>query len=300
MTRVRLIAIPMSLAVLALFLPGCAKSDGAEPQAETPIGGLKVASMGAPGTDSTYVADQSQMKLVSAPTVSYEPLATFRTAKPAAEPSDAGMSESADSSASGGKGGGGIMDKAKSALASLMGGGKSAGSVPPAPTGATRDSENGVKLADMREAMSALPEHPSQVTGEPVESAKNMAIGLAKEHLAKRIFAMKLNEEKTIAEAIGADADPKKMEFSAAVMVDAKWLNPNKLEVEIMVKVSDIVSELESKFSSLDLTVVKALAQDKGVSAKGTGDLKHEKGGARRARPGEMSRQAAEEGGIGP
>ena len=110
---------------------------------------------------------------------------------------------------------------------------------------------------------------------------------------------MKLNSEKTIGEAIGADADPKKMEFTSAVMVDAKWLNPNKLEVEIMCKVSDIVSELESKFSSLDLAVVKGLEQDKGVSAKGTGDLKHEKAGVRHAKPGEMSRQAAEEGGLG-
>ena len=98
-------------------------------------------------------------------------------------------------------------------------------------------------------------------------------------------------------EAIGVEADPKAMEFSAAVMVDAKWLTPNKLEVEIMCKLSDIVSELESKFSSLDLSVVKGLEQDKGVTAKGTGDLKHEKGGTRHARPGEMSRQAAEEGG---
>lgn len=297
MTRARLLAIPMSLTVLAVFLPGCAKSDGAEPRAETPIGGLKVASMGVPGTDSTYVADQSQMKLVSAPTVSYEPLATFRTAKPA-EAAETGGTEAAHAGSSAG-GGGGIMEKAKGALASLLGGGKVTGAVTPAPTGGAEDVENSVKLVDMREAMSALPEHPSQVTGEPVESAKAMAIGLAKEHLAKRIFAMKLNDEKTIAEAIGADADPKKMEFSAAVMVDAKWLNPNKLEVEIMVKVSDIVSELESKFSTLDLTVVKALAQDKGISAKGTGDLKHEKGGTRRARPGEMSRQAAEEGGLG-
>ena len=303
MKRAKLIAIPMGLAASALLLPGCAKSDGATPHAETPIGDNKYASVGAPGPDMTYLTDQSQIKLVSAPTVSYEPLATFRTAKPAGE----SATESGDGAATTSSGGGGgIMDKAKMALASLagglMGGGGPPGVAPPAANADTGDADAaGVKLADMREAMAALPEHPSKVTGEPVESAKTAAITLAKEHLAKRIFAMKISPDKSIGEAIGAAADPKAMEFSAAVMVDAKWLNPNKLEVEIMCKLSDVVSELESKFSTLDWSVVKGMEQDKGVSAKGTGDLKHEKGGTRHARPGEMSRQAAEEGGgLGP
>jgi len=285
---------------MGLILPGCAKSDGATPHAETPIGDLKVATVGAPGPDMAYLSDQTQIKLVAAPTISYEPLATFRTAKPAEDTSSSETEGSADGAASGG--GGGIMDKAKSALASLagglMGGGGPGRAAPPAESVAGGDSSDpALKLADMRDALAALPEHPSNATGEPVETAKNAAITLAKEHLAKRIFAMKLNDEKTIAEAIGGDADPKKMEFGSAVMVDAKWLTPNKLEVEIMCRVSDIVAELESKFSSLDLTVVKALEQDKGVSAKGTADLKHENEGPRRARPGQMSRQAAEEGG---
>lgn len=299
MKRAKLIAIPMGLAATALFLPGCAKSDGATPHAETPIGDNKYASVGAPGPDMTYLTDQSQIKLVTAPTVSYEPLATFRTAKPAGD-SAADSGDGADAPASGG---GGIMDKAKMALASLMGGGRGrAGGAAAAPSPEAGEAETqAVKLADMREAMAALPEHPSKVTGEPVESAKTAAMTLAKEHLAKRIFGMKISPDKTIGEAIGAAADPKAMEFSAAVMVDAKWLNPNKLEVEIMCKLSDIVSELESKFSSLDWSVVKGMEQDKGLSAKGTGDLKHEKGGTRHARPGEMSRQAAEEGGgLGP
>lgn len=303
MTCTRFIAIPLSLMAAVLVLPGCAKSDGASPRAETPIGDLKVATVGAPGPDMAYLSDQTQIKLVAAPTVSYEPLATFRTAKPAEDgsASDAGDSEAV---ASGGEGG--IMDKAKSALASLAGGlmgggGPGRGAPPTEGAKSGEDASPAMKLADMRDALAALPEHPSNATGEPVETAKNAAMALAKEHLAKRIFAMKLNDEKTIAEAIGADADPKKMEFGSAVMVDAKWLTPNKLEVEIMCRVSDIVAELESKFSSLDLTVVKSLEQDKGVAAKGTADLKHEKEAPRRARPGEMSRQAAEEGGgLGP
>lgn len=298
MTRLTTLAIPLSLMALAAFVPGCAKSDGATPHAETPIGDLKAATIGAPGPDSTYVADQTQIKLVSAPTVSYEPLSTFRTAKAAASET-ANSGDGADGASGGG---GGIMDKAKMAFASLagglMGGGRGPAGGLPAPNGGAANADGAaLKLTDMRDALAALPDHPSNVTGEPVETAKTAAITLAKEHLAKRIFAMQLNDEKTIAEAIGADADPKKMEFNSAVPVGAKWLNPNKLEVEIMCRVSDIVAELESKFSFLDLTVVKALEQDKGVSAKGTADLKHENEGPRRARPGQMSRQAAEEGG---
>lgn len=303
MTRSKFIAIPLGLVVAATVLPGCAKSDGATPHAETPIGDIKAASIGAPGPDMTYLTDQSQIKLVSVPTVSYEPLATFRTAKPAGESAAAHGDDEGDDAASGGGGGGGIMSKAKMALASLagglMGGGGPPRGMPPMPIGDAGDGMPSVNLADMRDPLAALPEHPSNVTGEPVETAKNAAVTLAKEHLAKRIFSMRLNPEKTIGEAIGPDADPKSMQFSSAVIVGAKWLTPNKLEVEIMCSVADIASELESKFSSLDLSVVKAMGQGKGLSAKGTGDLKHEQGGARRARPGEMSRQAAEEGGLG-
>ena len=298
MSRSTFFALPLSLAALAAMpMAGCAKSDGAVPHAEMPIGDVKLASAGMPGPDMTYVADQASIKLVNAPTVSYEPLETFRTATPAGEATAEGGAEAAG----GGTSGGGGVKAALTALAGkLMGGGEPGPGRPGVPGKGPRDGEDSaVKLVDMKDALNELPEHPSKLTGEPVDTAKAAAMTLAKEHLAKRLFTMKLNDEKTIGEAIGADADPKKMEFASAIMVGATWLNPNKLEVEIMCKVSDIATELESKFSSLDLTVVKAMAQDKALAAKGTGELKHEKGGTRHAKPGEMSRQAGEEGGGG-
>jgi len=307
MARITKIAVQLCSTTALVLAAGCAKSDEPAARAETPIGELKVASAGMPSADMTYVSDQSQVKLVKAPDVSYEPLETFRNAK-TAESDDASASAGDGAASSGGTG---PFSKAKAALGSMLGGlmgGGAGGAAPPMPTGDDADAsaegddadfedDETVELVAMKDPLGELPAHPSNVTGEPIETAKAAAMAAARENLAKRIFAMKLNDEESIGEAIGADADPKSLELSASVMVGATWVNPNKLEVEIMCRLSDIVSELEQKHSSLDLNVIKAMEQDKAVAAKGIGDLKHENEPTRRARPGNMARDAAEGGG---
>jgi len=301
MARAKNFAMCMvSTGALIVLASGCAKSDAPPAQAETPIGDVKFASAGMPAADMTYISDQSQVKLVTAPTVSYEPLETFRAAR-AAEGAGSADGEGDSGAAGVPSGKPGPVTKAKMALASmfggLLGGGGAPGEMPPMPDVDAPDDDASATLMDMKDAMAELPAHPSSVTGEPVETAKAAALANARENLAKQVFTMKINEDETIAESLGDEADPKKLELSAAVMVAATWVNPNKLEVDVMCKLSDIVAELEQKFSSLDLTVIKALEQDKGLSAKGVADLKHENAPTRRARPGEMSRDAAEGGG---
>lgn len=61
---------------LALVLSGCTKSSEPPPRAETAKSGLMPAEE--PAFDPTYVADQKDVKLVTAREVSYEPLDTFR------------------------------------------------------------------------------------------------------------------------------------------------------------------------------------------------------------------------------
>jgi hypothetical protein len=61
-----------------VWIVGCAKSDDRRPQAERAQSGLMPADWPAAGTD--YVADQTKVVSLAAPSLSFEPLDSFRAA----------------------------------------------------------------------------------------------------------------------------------------------------------------------------------------------------------------------------
>ena len=311
---------------------GCAKSSDSDRHAETPIGTVKVASAGIPEADSSYLADQASVKLVAAPQVSYEPLDTFRAANAKSGGAEADKAESGEAEAAAPSEGGplaGAKGIFSSLASKLMGGGAAgdqaeAGSTEADKTESGDDTEkSGDKAGDksdsgdeadggdepaekaagksdglvaMKPAVDAVPEHPSKLTGEVIEKAKQDAIAAAKLALAKKAFALKLDPTQTVADALGNDADPKKLEFPSLVVTGYKWLDPNRLEASVMVKMSDLYNELKEKFSDKDLNPLSSLDQEMGLAATGMAPLKPEDTKPKMSKPGSAARRAAEGG----
>lgn len=293
----------------AVWGGGCAKSADSERHAETPIGTVKVASAGSPEADSSYLVDQASVKLVAAPQVSYEPLDTFRAANAKSGGAEGDKAESGEAEAAA-PGGGGPLSGAKglfSSLASKLMGGGAAGdeaeSGDKSESGDEADAED--KPADkaagksdglvaMKPAVDAVPEHPGKLTGDVIEKARQDAIAAAKLSLAKKAFAMKLDPTQTVADALGNEADPKKLEFPNLVVTGYKWLDPNRLEASVMVKMSDLYNELKEKFSDKDLNPLSSLDQEMGLAATGMAPLKAEDTKPKMSKPGSTARRAAE------
>ncbi len=64
--------------LIALAIAGCTKSEEDVRKAQRATPDLKLMPANEPGFEAEYVADQSQVKLAAARTVTYEPLDTFR------------------------------------------------------------------------------------------------------------------------------------------------------------------------------------------------------------------------------
>lgn len=64
--------------LIALAISGCTKSEDDVRKAQRATPDLRLMPANDPKFEAEYVADQSQVKLVAARTVSYEPLETFR------------------------------------------------------------------------------------------------------------------------------------------------------------------------------------------------------------------------------
>lgn len=253
---------------------------------------------GALAADHDYVVDQTQVKLLSAVSTSYDPYETFIKE----EPRGSDMADAGGRMASAGDPGGRSSSWWQRIAGRMMGGGPPAGMDPGGDDGAsisdqaktlekmlrdqgldvtvTTDEDGtptfnigGPSLVDARPEVTAIPPKPASRPGMSFESTKTAAVAEARKNLIKTILATNIDEELTIGDEVDVDAESADWTLDDLQVVAMTWLDADRLEVEIQISVENLLIELEDTYPEADLSALEDVDQDKCFTAKGVGNF---------------------------
>ncbi len=300
MIRVMLISVTGAI----LLATGCAKTSDHPQRAAHAQSGLMPADM--PRADTLYLSNQSEVKLLPARTISYDSYQSFiHDANDDSEKTpvaDTSQTAGDDEDESEQTASGGWLKKLAGKLTGRPDADAEDAEDADSPEGAEDEADDSGKtettasaLADARQAVSQAPPNPSGVSGKKVQQIRSAAEAAARTRLIHAIMAFKFNPVTTIADLTEAEAESVKLNLPSMTVVGMKWLDADRLQVEVQVRAGDAFGELRGLFDEADFSPLDQLDQDKYFTATGVGSAKED--AVEQAPPGKRAERAA--GGLG-
>ncbi|MCK6482659.1 MAG: hypothetical protein L6R00_00805 [Phycisphaerae bacterium] len=150
-----------------------------------------------------------------------------------------------------------------------------------------------------RPMVNEVPKNPADRASQGIEVARKAAVNDALKRLIDAALALPIKGGGvTLIAILGDEKEAKQTQLSPYRVVAMRWIDADKLEVEVEITLSDLATSLKKRFPDVDLSPLTELGESKCLPAKGQGIIPPNMRSGNRALPGERAREAGEGGGI--
>lgn len=150
-----------------------------------------------------------------------------------------------------------------------------------------------------RPMVTEVPKNPADRPSQGIETARKAAVSDALKKLIEAALALPIKGGGvTLVAILGNEAEAKQTQLSPYRVVAMRWIDADKLEVEVEITLSDLAANLKKRFPDVDLSPLTELGESKCLPAKGQGIIPPNMRTGNRALPGERAREIGEGGGI--
>ncbi len=134
--------------------------------------------------------------------------------------------------------------------------------------------DRGPAVVDAREANEEIPQHPTGQGRERIDAVRAAALTDAGTRLIEFVLGLPLDEGRTVGQTIGKETPDQFEGFLVGLYVaEARWADPDTLELDVQITLEQLISELSGKFPEVSFDGLKRFGPGKAVSATGRAKL---------------------------